>query len=172
MNIELADADAAERHMGLLTDLLIDAVNSGASIGWLPPLSASAAEDYWRSRRAEIVEGSRLLLLAWDGDTLVGTAQLGLEQRENGSHRAEVQKVLVHSDHRRRGAASQLMLALEAEAIRLGRSLLFLDTREGDAAEQLYRQMGFTRVGAIPNYVRSADGGFEATVVYYKILGL
>lgn len=170
MQIESADAVIAEHHLRQLIDLLVQAVDGGASIGWLPPMQPSAAEDYWRGRIAAIHAGTCILLLVWDHNAIVGTAQLGLEQRENGNHRAEVQKVIVHPDHRRRGIARQLMHALEEQAIQHNRSLLFLDTREGDPAEALYRGLGYVRVGAIPNYVRATGGGFEATVVYYKIL--
>lgn len=170
MHIENASEAAAQAHLGQLKALLVNAVNSGASIGWLPPLDEAEAERYWRSRLPEIGAGSRALFLAWEGERIIGSAQLGFEQRENGSHRAEVQKVMVHTDYRQRGVGRGLMLALEAFAIQQGRSLLFLDTREGDAAEGLYQKLGYTRVGAIPNYARNPGGGFAATVVYYKIV--
>jgi ribosomal protein S18 acetylase RimI-like enzyme len=170
MRIELASEAAAQECLPQLNELLMNAVNSGASIGWLPPLNEAAAESYWNSRMPEISAGNRVLLLGWEGDTLVGSAQLGLEQRENGNHRAEVQKVMVHTDYRRRGIAQQLMRVLEECAVQNQRSLLFLDTREGDAAEELYQKLGYVKVGAIPNYVRKTGGGFEGTVVYYKIL--
>lgn len=170
MHIENATQATAQQHLRPLMNLLINNVDGGASIGWLPPMKESAAQTYWYSRFAEIGAGSRILLLAWEAEILVGSAQLALEQRQNGSHRAEVQKVMVHTAYRRRGIARQLMQALEDCAIQHQRSLLFLDTREGDPSEALYTQMGYTRVGAIPHYV-SDPGGFSATVLYYKILG-
>ena len=170
MHIEVANEAVAQQHLPQLNDLLINSVNSGASIGWIPPLSEESAEDYWRSRIAEIGVGSRVLLLAWEGETIVGSAQLGLEQRENGNHRAEVQKVMVHTDYRRRGVAEQLMQMLEECAIQHKRSFLFLDTRQGDAAEALYLKLGYHKAGAIPQYVRNPGGEFHATVLYYKIL--
>jgi hypothetical protein len=59
---------------------------------------------------------------------------------------------------------------LEGCAIQNNRSLLFLDTREGDPAEALYLKLGYVKAGAIPQYVRNPDGSLHATVVYYKIL--
>lgn len=170
MHIEVAGAAVAQENLPQLNDLLIATVNSGASIGWLPPMKETVADRYWHSRIAAIGEGHCVLLLAWEEATLIGSAQLSLEQRENGNHRAEVQKVMVHTDYRRRGVARQLMLALEDQAVQAKRSLLFLDTRQGDPAEALYLQVGYVKVGAIPHYVRNGDGDFEATVLYYKIL--
>lgn len=171
MQIEVADAASAQRSLPQLVELIVRTVEGGASIGWLPPLATDDATSYWRGRIGAVTAGTCVLLLAWDGETLVGTAQLALEPRPNGNHRAEVQKVMVRDGYRRQGIARQLMVALEEQARRHGRSLLFLDTREGDVAELLYRQMGYARAGAIPNYVRSERGGFDATVLYYKWLG-
>ena len=171
MRIEAANEALARKHLSQLNDLLVRTVDDGASIGWLPPMSDSAAAAYWQERFAAVGEGSCVLLLAWEGETLVGSAQLRLEQRENGIHRAEVQKVMVHPDHRRRGVARQLMRVLEDHARQNQRSLLVLDTRLGDPSEALYHQMGYEKVGEIPYYVINPSGSLHATVVYYKFLG-
>jgi ribosomal protein S18 acetylase RimI-like enzyme len=81
-----------------------------------------------------------------------------------------VQRVLVHRSARRQGIAEQLMHRLEEIARERGRSLLVLDTREGDAAERLYEKLGYTVAGVIPGYARSADGSLDASVFYYKQL--
>ncbi len=62
------------------------------------------------------------------------------------------------------------MAALERRAVREARTLLVLDTRQGDAAEQLYRRLGYSEAGVIPAYARSADGMLDATVFMYKLL--
>ena len=50
------------------------------------------------------------------------------------------------------------MRQLEGFARSCGRSLLVLDTRQGDAAEFLYQKLGYTVGGVIPGYARSATG--------------
>jgi acetyltransferase len=170
LHIERASSSTLPDHLPRLNRLLIKTINAGASMGWLPPLSEAAAASFWRARNAELAAGSRAIFLAWEGDALIGSAQLSLEARENGDHRAEVQKLMVDTDYRRRGVGEALMRALEQHAIAVKRSLLFLDTREGDPSEQLYAKLGYQRVGAIPNYVRNPDGAFAATVIYCKIL--
>ncbi|MDB5234938.1 MAG: hypothetical protein JWR44_1931 [Hymenobacter sp.] len=154
-----------------LVDLLRDAVDSGASVGFLPPLALAEAQPYWQSVVEAIESGSRLLLLARSpaGD-LVGAVQLDLATRPNSLHRAEVSKLLVHSQARRQGLARQLMGALEDEARRLGRTTLILDTRHGDVAEQLYQGLGYQLVGLIPAYFVNTDGQLHATALYYKLL--
>ena len=154
-----------------LVALLRDAVESGASVGFLPPLMDAEAGSYWATVAAGLRDGSRVVLAARDGELgLVGSAQLELATRANATHRAEVTKVMVHRRARRRGVGRALMLALEDHARGLGRTTLILDTRQGDPSEALYRAVGWTLAGAIPDYARSATGTLDATALYYKLL--
>ena len=169
--VEALDADGLRRDRDALAALLTDAVDSGASIGFLPPLGPGEAAAYWDSVAAAIREGSRVLLVARrPPEGLVGAVQLDLAMRANGRHRAEVIRLMVHRAARRHGLGRALMLAVEAEAARLGRTTLVLDTRQGDPSETLYRGLGWTLAGTIPRYARSADGALHTTALYYKLL--
>ena len=149
-----------------LADILIAVVAQGASVGFLPPLAREEAEHYWsRALKPEVI-----LLVAELDDHIVGTAQLELAARANGRHRAEVNKVLVHPGFQRQGIGRKLMTALEEVARREGRTLLHLDTREGDPSNQVYRALGWTEAGRIPKWARSAAGTLDATVFYFKEL--
>ena len=171
LSIEPLTAAAMDAERGALVALLRDAVESGASIGFLPPLADAEARAYWTTVTAELREGSRVVLGARDGELgLVGSAQLDLATRANARHRAEVSKVMVHRRARRRGIGRALMLALEEHARQLGRTTLVLDTRQGDPSEALYQAAGWTFAGAIPRYARSATGTLDATALYYKLL--
>lgn len=164
-------ADQTQRALPTLVDLLTDAVESGASVGFLPPLTRSEAADYWRGVSDGIASGSRILLVIYgDNEAIVGAVQLELAMRPNGSHRAEVQKLMVRTSHRRCGLGRALMEAAERTAVTLGRSLLVLDTRKGDASEKLYELMGYVKAGEIPDYARSAGGALHTTVLFYKKL--
>jgi len=66
--------------------------------------------------------------------------------------------------------ATALMQAVEDAARAAGFTLLVLDTKRGDGAEQLYRRLGWTESGVIPNYALNADGTLHDTVVFYKEL--
>jgi ribosomal protein S18 acetylase RimI-like enzyme len=156
----------APAELDALADLLVAVVDDGASIGWLPPLDRAEARTYWQ----QVPGPATALVLAEQGGRIIGSAQLHLEQRANGRHRAEVAKVMVHPTARQRGLGRQLMLALEAVARREQRSLLVLDTRAGDPSNRLYRSLGYVEVGCIPRYARSANGQLEATIFYFKEL--
>lgn len=150
-----------------LATLLIDAVESGASIGFLAPLAADEAIRYWTSVSESL---TRITFVAESGRKIVGSVQLDLCDRANGDHRAEVMKLMVHRSARRQGIGRALMVAVEQAALGQGRTLLVLDTRSGDPSESLYRSMGYQAVGAIPRYARSSNGELHDTVLYYKEL--
>ncbi len=151
--------------------LLQDAVGSGASIGFLPPLTHDEAERYWRSVVAAMADGSRILMAAQHDDgRVVGAVQLDLCTRANGLHRAEVSKLMVHTSTRRHGIGHALMMILDGEARKHNLTTLVLDTRAGDPSERLYQSTGWVRVGEIPYYARSANGDLHATALYYKLL--
>lgn len=171
MRIDPLTAEAARALRPALAALLRDAVDGGASIGFLPPLGEAEAAAYWDGVAAALEEGSRVLLAARDAaGTVAGAAQLELATRPNARHRAEVAKVMVHRAWRRQGIGRALMLALEAHARRLGRTTLVLDTRQGDPSEALYRGCGWQHAGTIPAYARSASGALDGTALYYKLL--
>ena len=80
--------EQVEQQLGQMADLLMDAVDGGASIGFMPPLGREEALGYWREVIAAMRSGRRLVLAAMDADVIQGAVQIDLEQRPNGNHRA------------------------------------------------------------------------------------
>ncbi|WP_328591352.1 GNAT family N-acetyltransferase [Brevibacillus migulae] len=151
---------------GSLARLLIDVVGDGASIGFLPPLREEEAAGYWKGVLSPDVK----LWVVYRGEEPVGSVQLHLCMKDNGKHRAEIAKLMVHPTARRNGLAKRLMLEAETAAREDGRSLLVLDTREGDPSNLLYQSLGYVEAGRIPRFARSANGQMDGTVIYYKEL--
>ena len=154
-----------------LADVLLDCVAGGASVSFMWPLARDAALDFWRGVAQGVVRGERALLVAEDqAGRLVGTVQLILAQPENQPHRADVAKMLVHRDARRRGVAQRLMAAVDEIARAAGKTVLVLDTVTGGDAERLYQRAGWQRVGEVPKYALMPDGEFCSTTFYYRHL--
>ena len=154
--------------------LLRDAVESGASVGYVLPVAEEVIDQYWRGAFDAVEQGSLILLVAEHEGQVVGTVQLSLCMKPNGLHRAEVQKVLVHTAARRRGLGRALMQAVDQAACDAKRSLLVLDTESGSGGHLLYAAMGYQVAGSIPNFVLAtmpdSSHQFLPTTYMYKLL--
>lgn len=154
---------------GLIT-LLVDAVHHGASVGFMSDLDVPQASAYFCEVLSQLEHGSLLLWVLVEDQRVLASVQLALCQKANGLNRAEVQKLLVLNEARRRGLGQVLIQALEHGARQHKRGLLHLDTEAGSPAENFYSALGYTRVGELPNYCRSPDGHYSPTAIYFKTL--
>ncbi len=150
--------------------LLKACVEDGAGIGFILPISLEKAEAFWAGKLSAIEAGEAILMVARDGEDIVGVVMLALAPQDNGRHRAEVAKLMVHPDHRRKGLARKLMAAIDGLARAQGRWLLVLDTVTGDRAEKLYPTCGYQQAGVIPDYAYNSHGHLDATTLFYKDL--
>ena len=160
----------SESDLGDLAVLLRDAVESGASVGFMLPMPESEAADFWSDVFSDVKAGKRIVFAVRDGGRIVGTTQLELAARPNSRHRAELQKLLVLRSHRGRGLGSALIEAAESAARADRRTLIVLDTSTTGNAINLYARCGYTRAGVIPRYARDPDGPLIDTGIYYKEL--
>ncbi|UQS23523.1 GNAT family N-acetyltransferase [Amycolatopsis thermalba] len=161
---EFADAVPA------LAEVLADCTNGGASVGFLAPLEASAAEAWWKELAGEVAEGRVLVWAAWDGSRLVGTVQVRPARLPNAPHRAELAKLLVHRDARGRGLGRALLTEAERGARGAGITLLVLDTETGSPASRLYESAGWTEAGTVPDYAADPAGTLKPTTFYFRRL--
>ncbi|WP_425609191.1 GNAT family N-acetyltransferase [Ureibacillus aquaedulcis] len=157
---------SVEGHIEELSELLVGVVEDGASIGFLPPLLISEAKAYWENA----VNPDVILFAAKIDNRIVGSIQLHLSSKQNGTHRAEIAKLMTNTNYRRMGIGRQLMKEAEERAKQEGRTLIVLDTREGDPSNLLYSSLGYREAGKIPYYAKSANDELHATVFYYKVL--
>ncbi|WP_322906267.1 GNAT family N-acetyltransferase [Paenibacillus campi] len=164
--IQIERLQQLDSRLPAFVDMLIAVVHDGASIGFLTPLSRAAAEQYWRSVPGDDV----IVLIATVDGQLAGTVQIHLCSKPNGMHRAEIAKLIVHPQFRRRGIARLLMECAEQYAKQAERILLVLDTRDGDPSNTLYRSLGYIQAGQIPQFAISDTGILHATNLYYKLL--
>ena len=131
------------------SDLLIDAVDRGASVGFLPPLLPEPKRwTYWRSVIAADARGKPRAPggVGRDG-AIQGSVQLALEMRANGDHRAEAMKLFVH----RTCPPTRLGQGFDGGGgsrprAGWGEALLTMDTRKGGEAEKDVRIAGLRAI--------------------------
>ncbi|WP_023590781.1 GNAT family N-acetyltransferase [Streptomyces thermolilacinus] len=172
LSIETLDGARVRASAPGLGALLRDAVDGGASVGFLAPLGAGDAADWWRGAAEEAERGVRTVWAAYGArSALLGVVTLVRATAPNQRHRGDIAKLLVHSAARGRGLGRRLLAAAEAGAAAAGLTLLVLDTETGSPAEGLYRSAGWTRAGTIPGYAADPAGEPRPTTYYYKALG-
>ncbi len=169
--IKIASLDASPEICRALSELLVEVVANGGSVSFMHPLPLEVAETFWEGSLAAAARGERVVLGAFDDDSLVGTVTLLLDCPPNQPHRADIAKLMTRMSHRGRGVARALMRAVERVAVERERTLLVLDTAADGGASTLYEGLGFTLAGVIPDYALKPHGGLTATVIYWKRSG-
>jgi ribosomal protein S18 acetylase RimI-like enzyme len=104
--VQIEQLMSIEEHLEELSELLIQVVEDGASIGFLPPLKFTEAAKYWEN----VLTPEVILFVAKINNQIVGSVQLHLCTKQNGSHRAEIAKLMTHPNFRRKGIGRSLML--------------------------------------------------------------
>ena len=128
-------------------------------------LEAVCFADPWseRSVASEVNNPLSLWLVALEGDCVVGYigSQTVLDE-------SDMMNVAVHPDHRRRGVAEVLVLALCEALKQRGSGCLTLEVRaSNEPAKALYGKLGFELVGRRPNYYRNPR---EDALILRKVL--
>jgi GNAT superfamily N-acetyltransferase len=168
-----------ERLVGVLCDsdidqlalVLIDCVEHGASVSFMSSLSPTQARQFWQHIATDLIVGKRVLMVARNNQQrIVGTAQAIFDLPDNQPHRADVAKMLVHSQYRRQGIAQALLIALEHHCLQAGKTLLVLDTDTNGKAYPMYKKLGWILVGDIPNFALMPDGSPCSTSFFYRDL--
>src|SRR5262249_44715617 len=72
--IERLASSAATR--AALSDILVEVVAHGGSVSFMHPLPPQTASRFWEDSLAAADRGERIVLGAFDGDTLIGTVTL------------------------------------------------------------------------------------------------
>jgi ribosomal protein S18 acetylase RimI-like enzyme len=153
-----------------LAEILSQTVAAGGSMHFVDPTPRAEAEAYWDKALADSEAGGRIVLGGFLDGRLTGTVTLYLDTPPDQPFRAEIWKLMVAPEARRRGLARALMLEAERLAIERGRTLLNLDTAVEGGGAELYEQLGFVRAGVIPDYAFKPQGGLVGTAIYYKLL--
>ena len=162
---------ASPQTLDALADLLVETVAAGGSVHFLHPLAFADARAFSEKALAAAARGERIVLGAYDGETLISTVSLLLDTPPNQQHRAEIGKMMTHPKHRGRGAAKALLIEAERLAAERGRWLLNLDTAADDGGSPLYDKMGYVFAGEIPDFAVTPRGGLTAAKIYWKRLG-
>jgi len=115
----------------------------------------------WTRRQVSdslLMPNTHYLLAASDGmPPGEGEPAAGFTLSRGAADEEELLLIAVHPDHRGRGIGGTLLERFVTSAGARGARRLFLEMRQGNKAESLYRRHGFESVGRRPHYYRRAS---------------
>lgn len=132
--------------------MIIEKMNS-AHVPQIAQLEKLCFSDPWSENSIASELDNRLShwLVALEGDEVVG--YVGSQTVIDAT---DMMNIAVHPDHRRRGIAEALIIALEEQLRHRGSKMLLLEVRASNApAIALYEKLGFAQVGLRKNYYRN-----------------
>jgi GNAT superfamily N-acetyltransferase len=150
-----------------LVDLIYDAIHANNSVGFLLTTSKSELHEFWEQ---ELHDAANTFVIARANGVIVGVVIVTRETRPNGRHRAELRKLIVHSDYQQKGIGRGLEQRASDFAQREGITLLYLDSATDFLIERVYEAWGWQKAGSIPDYSSKPDGTLEPTTYFYKLL--
>jgi ribosomal-protein-alanine N-acetyltransferase len=126
----------------------------------------------WTRRQiadALLVPGTHYLLIGADrAPPRESEPAAGFALTRGAVDEEELLLIAVLPELRRRGIGDALLGQTISEALARGATRLFLEMREGNPAETLYRRHGFTPVGRRRNYYRRANSGALDAITFRR----
>jgi ribosomal-protein-alanine N-acetyltransferase len=132
----------------------------------------SAYGEAWNRRQvsdALVLPNTHYLLAGpTGGEPGEGDAATGFVMSRGAADEEELLLIAVHPDYRGRGIGHALLRRFIADAEARGAVRQFLEMRDGNPADSLYRRAGFEPIGRRRNYYRGAAKGPLDAITYAR----
>lgn len=148
--------------------ILADLVRAGAALGWVEPPSRDEVAELLGHVVSAVQAGDAALRAAYLGGRLVGLGYWFRYARPTHRPHADLEKIAVDAAAHGRGIGRALTAALIADARQAGIEVLTLDARgDNTNALHLYRSLGFTEYGRLPDFVAVGERRYDK--VFYML---
>ncbi|MER5462356.1 N-acetyltransferase [Streptomyces sp. NPDC002668] len=148
--------------------ILADLVSRGAALGWVEPPSRDEVAELLGHVVSAVRAGDAALRAAYLGRRLVGLGYWLRYARPTHRPHADLEKIAVDAAAHGRGVGRALTAALIADARAAGIEVLTLDARgDNTNALHLYRSLGFTQYGRLPDFVAVGERRYDK--VFYML---
>lgn len=142
--------------------ILADLVAGGAALGWVEPPSRDEVAELLDDVVSAVRAGDASLRAACAGRELRGFGYWRRYARPTHRPHADLEKVAVAGAAHGRGVGRALTSALVTDARERGIEVLTLDARGDNAsALHLYRSLGFTEYGRLPDFVAVGEDRYD-----------
>lgn len=157
-----SDPELRARLVESAHQILADLVREGAALGWVEPPSHDEVAELLKNVVAAVQAGDGALRAAYLDRRLVGLGYWLRYARPTHRPHADLEKIAVDAAAQGRGVGRALTAALIADARRAGVEVLTLDARgDNSDALRLYRSLGFTEYGRLPDFVAVGERRYD-----------
>ncbi len=167
------DPPLDEESFRRLVEVWVDVSNAGGAVGFAPPPPAVTFDDVApvaESALRTVRDGRDHLVVAYDGDTIVGLAFLEHRPGPLFRHWATLKRLQVHPSAQGRDIGRELLRACERLGRTAGIEALHLTVRGGTGTESFYENEGYEHVATIPDAIRLAPDDTRAELYMVKRL--
>ncbi|MEU0632789.1 N-acetyltransferase [Streptomyces sp. NPDC005989] len=148
--------------------ILADLVRGGAALGWIEPPSRDEVAELLGRVLSAVPAGDAALRVAYLDRRLVGLGYWLRYSRPTHRPHADLEKIAVDAAAHGRGVGRALTAALITDAREAGIEVLTLDARgDNTNALHLYRSLGFTEYGRLPDFVAVGEHRYDK--VFYML---
>ncbi|QYC41678.1 ribosomal-protein-alanine N-acetyltransferase [Nonomuraea coxensis DSM 45129] len=142
--------------------ILADLVSGGAALGWVEPPSPDEVAELLGHVVSAARAGDAALRAAYLDRRLIGLGYWLRYARPTHRPHADLEKLAVAATAHGRGVGRALTAALIADARQAGIEVLTLDARgDNTNALHLYRSLGFTEYGRLPDFVAVGEHRYD-----------
>ncbi|MFJ8980380.1 GNAT family N-acetyltransferase [Streptomyces sp. NPDC102282] len=157
-----SDPESAVRFAESAHRILAELVGGGAALGWVEPPSRDEVAELLAHVLSAVRAGDAALRAAYLDGRLVGLGYWLRYDRPTHRPHADLEKIAVDAAAHGRGIGRALASALIADAREAGIEVLTLDARgDNTTALHLYRSLGFTEYGRLPDFVAVGERRYD-----------
>jgi len=140
------------------------------NLGFAGPMDPETGAQYLASLRSDMTKTLTLLLARTNPDGAV-VGQLMFRRREtpNSRHIADLSRVFVLPRYRNPGVLTSAAAALVSLANQHGIELLCADARAGSVEDRLWRMLGFSTYGVLPDYSRANGKVYSGNMLFQPV---
>ncbi|MFF3608982.1 GNAT family N-acetyltransferase [Streptomyces sp. NPDC002463] len=157
-----ADPALRERFAESAHGILSDLVRGGAALGWVDPPTPDEVTELVGHVLSAVRAGDAALRVACLDGRIVGLGYWVRYARPTHRPHADLEKIAVDAGAQGLGVGRALTAALVEDARQAGIEVLTLDARGDNAnALHLYRSLGFTEYGRLPDFVAVGEHRYD-----------
>jgi L-amino acid N-acyltransferase YncA len=142
------------------------------TIGFPEPLDPIEGEQLIAKLNDDVKAGRSYVLVAEQGDKVVGQLILTPHRLPNCKHLVELSRGIIDPSFRGTGLALSAFKEIARKCEEIGGEVIYLDVRAGTVAAELWKSFGFVPFGKLPDYARVNGRRYDGLYMSQRISSL